>query len=326
MPFDPLVASRFALLAMYAEDMRNAPTVAPGAIVPTLDARIAADGWSAKAYLVAKDAIFPRQAPIQLTSNLLYYGFVAQSTTDPSQWLVAVRGTDGLAEWIIDARFFYALNHPRGAGLQVEAGFWAIYESMALVDLAGATIDVDAAKAIAGLVGAGFVTVVGHSLGSALATYLSYDASVRLPGQVGAYLFASPRTGDSAWATAYDAVLQDRYRVVNYILDLVPRLPARPQYVDLPRVERLRPSTADAGIKVEVRSNHHVLCYCAMLSFATFQAASLDADQVEKACVLGNSATVPTQAKLLEAAVDGAERAGLSISGLFKAMLDFNIA
>jgi hypothetical protein len=48
-------------------------------------------------------------------------------------------------------------------------------------------------------IGAGAVTVIGHSLGSALATYLTYDLAKALKEKVSACLFASPRSGNKTW-------------------------------------------------------------------------------------------------------------------------------
>jgi hypothetical protein len=45
---------------------------------------------------------------------------------------------------------------------------------MTLVDLAGKAIGLRATDGIAQVVGEGTVTVCGHSLGSAIATYLSF--------------------------------------------------------------------------------------------------------------------------------------------------------
>ncbi len=83
----------------------------------------------------------------------------------------------------------------------VEHGFWGIYASMQMTAVDGTLINPDAAAGIAALVGAGSVTVTGHSLGSALASYLSFDLASRLGDRIGAYLFASPRTGNKDWVT-----------------------------------------------------------------------------------------------------------------------------
>ena len=92
--------------------------------------------------------------------------------------------------------------------------------------------------------------------------------------------------------------------------------------------ETILPTTAEAGVKVEVRSHHHVLCYAAMLSYATFHAhegALRDIDAQERACVLGDGSTVPTQAKALQVAVEAVDRAGLSVAGFLRTIIAFGV-
>jgi triacylglycerol lipase len=72
--------------------------------------------------------------------------------------------------------------------------------------------------------GADTVTVCGHSLGSAIATYLSFDVAKLLGARASACLFASPRTGGQIWTAAYAAQVST-YRLVNYVLDVVPYVP-----------------------------------------------------------------------------------------------------
>ena len=142
--------------------------------------------------------------------------------------------------------------------------------------------------------------------------------------RVAAVLFASPRTGNRAWVDAYHAALGDRYVVINYLLDLVPRLPSRPDYLTLPEALILRPSTAHAAIKVDILSDHHVLCYCAMLSLATAESATLLAvDADVKGCILGDASQVPEAAKLLESALDAVDKAGLSTAEFFRTIISF---
>src|SRR6202034_4599795 len=68
------------------------------------------------------------------------------------------------------------------------------------------------------------VTIVGHSLGAALATYLTLDLTrAGLRARVSACLFASPRTGNQPFVTLFDQTIAD-YRLFNYMLDIVPRV------------------------------------------------------------------------------------------------------
>jgi hypothetical protein len=207
----------FGLLAMYAEDM-----YVDGALLPTAEPRIAAAGWDIVAYLTAQDVLIPdSDAPTQRLgvdpTKRVFYGFLARDKANPASFVAVVRGTEGIIEWLIDAEFLL-IPHPRHAGVQVEQGFWNIYQTMSLADAAtGVTTFQNAAEGIAKTVGAGSVTVTGHSLGSALATYLTDDLAERLGPRASACLFASPRTGDAAW-TALFASTVTNYQLYNYIL------------------------------------------------------------------------------------------------------------
>jgi hypothetical protein len=291
----------FGLLAMYAEDMYSA---APGTLNPPADARIAAAGWNIVGYLTAQDALIPAKGASNRKLGIdqakrVFYGFVAQSTTIPTSYVAAVRGTDGMIEWVIDAEFV-PIPHPRYPGARVEQGFWGIYQTMSLADPAtGVTTFQHAAEGVEKLVGNGTIVVTGHSLGSALATYFTEDLAERLGATVSACLFASPRTGDSVWAGIFDKNVK-QYDLFNYILDLVPHVPAGIGYTTLSKATIIQPSTTQAGVKLDLLCDHHVICYCAMLDFAATNAATLTApDLALKACVLGGASTVPETAKAL---------------------------
>jgi triacylglycerol lipase len=271
-------------------------------LTPTGDPRIIEEGWELAAYIVARDALF-QSAHTVIAGTDVYYGFLARSATNPDNLVAVVRGTNGMLEWIEDAEFA-SLPHPTLPGGAVEQGFWGIYASMRLVDSNGNPIGSSAADGITQSVGTGTLMVVGHSLGSALSTYLVFDLAdpARLGTRVSACLFASPQTGDQFFADAFDKKVSD-YRVFNYALDIVPRVPLGPDYVTLARATVLMPWTSEASIRVDVFCNHHVICYCAMLDYeATMQDPRLlitSDDKVCAACVRGPERAEPTLAKLL---------------------------
>jgi hypothetical protein len=154
----------------------------------------------------------------------VFYGFVAQSQTIPTSYVAVIRGTDGIIEWIIDAEFV-PIPHPRFPNARVEQGFWGINQTMSLADpTSGVTTFQNAAEGVENLVGNGAIVVMGHSLGSALATYFVEDVAERLGPHATACLFASPRTGDSTWAAIFDQNVK-QYSLLNYVLDLVPYVP-----------------------------------------------------------------------------------------------------
>jgi hypothetical protein len=269
---------------MYAEDM-----YVDGRLLPKDEPRIAAAGWDIVAHLTANDVLIPdpnaaRQRLSIDRSQRVFYGYLAKSRANPAVFVVAVRGTDGLVEWLIDAEFLL-VPHPRRAGTQVEQGFFGIYQTMSLTDTAGVITHSSAAAGIAATVGAGTVTITGHSLGSAIATYLTQDVAAQLGARASACLFASPRTGDAAWTALFDATVVAGYQLYNYILDLVTHVPSL-GYATLSKATVLQPSTAQAHIRLDVLCNHHVLCYCAMIDFAETKAApTTEQDASCKLCI-----------------------------------------
>jgi hypothetical protein len=272
MPFTDAEAARLGFLALVAENLfqQGERTPRPGPQIHDL-------GYVPVALLIATDVdplAFKLDAGVETRDigfgETSYYGFLARAADDPTRFVVAVRGTMDPAEWAIDARF-PLISHPDGNGLAVESGFWSIYRTMRTVDLDGASNEAPAAEGLKARIGEGSVVVVGHSLGSALATFLVYDLVRGAKRAVSACLFASPRTGNAAWVSAFAAAVED-YALFNYILDVVPKVPfdVPPliQYSTLPGARVLDPRTAEANIAFDLASHHHVICYSAMLDYA----------------------------------------------------------
>jgi triacylglycerol lipase len=195
-------------------------------------------------YIAAEDS------PLGLSHNgRIFYGFLAQSKVDPKQYVVAIRGTETTAEWIIDAEAVL-INH-------VHAGFFSVYASMmcnGTHPAAGITkaIPPDAT-----------VTVIGHSLGAPLACYLMND----LIGQRDCYglFYAMPKPGDAVFAAAFKAS-EARYSVFNYSEDVVPKLPLNlpgHRFVALPDVTIIPKSPL---IPDGIVSNHQASNYAALLA------------------------------------------------------------
>ena len=290
MPISDASAVDFGFLVAYAEGMYIS-----GQTLPHDEPRISAAGWEVVGHLLARDSILPDplalapgQSPTVQLGQTVFYGYLARSQKDQSVYALAIRGTNGFAEWAIDAEFA-PVPTPSAPGAKVEQGFWGIYDSMTLVGLTGIQIGTKAADGIAQVVGAGAVTICGHSLGSALATYLSFDVAKLLGARANACLFASPRTGDQAWAAAYAATVA-AYRLTNYVLDVVPYVPfdAPPiQYSTLGGATILRPSTAQADIRFDLSCNHNLICYCAMIDYVDTKKRFNAEDAAAWRCIIG---------------------------------------
>jgi triacylglycerol lipase len=309
MPFTNTVAASYGLLAMHAMDMYRVNT---NALTPPEAPGLTAAGWSVAAYIIGRDAIFAK-GPLQVAVRQVCYGFLAKRGAGAAQeWVAVIRGTDGIVEWIEDAEFA-PMTYPAAAGApgapSVEQGFWSIYATMQLIDTSGAAIG-SLASAIATLVARtpGPVTVVGHSLGSALATYLALElARGALGKSVSACLFASPRTGNQDFVTLFDSHVAD-YRLFNYLLDLVPRVPLGLGYQPLPRRTVIQPGTAEANVRVDPGCNHHVICYCAMLDYEGTMTATTPTpagEEGSKACIRGPETGKPSIAKDIVDAIAG---------------------
>jgi hypothetical protein len=192
---------------------------------------------------------------------------------------------------------------------------------MSLADpTSGVTTFQNAAEGVENLVGNGAIVVMGHSLGSALATYFVEDVAERLGPRATACLFASPRTGDSTWAAIFDQNVK-QYSLFNYVLDLVPHVPTGIGYSTLPNATIIQPATAQPGVRLDLLCDHHVICYSCMLDFAQASAAPLTPrDAGGKACVLGNASTVPETAKALAILINdcgiGSEKAAILLKAL----------
>jgi hypothetical protein len=282
-------AAQTAILVFYAEMM-----YVEGSTVPKHDPRIAAAGWDVIAYLIARDSILPEKSRLQM-GDTVFYGYLAQNQKDNTAYLAAVRGTDGQAEWIIDAEFLQ-IDYPKQPGAKVEQGFWGVYDSMTLVDPNGAPVAGKAAEAIANMIGKdGKVTIAGHSLGSSLATYLSLETAQIVGERASAALFASPHTGNGVFVELYDRTLGDRYSLYNYALDIVPYVPfSLPEqdidYEPLPKATIIDPMSSQADVQVGIDCDHHLTSYTAMLDYEIFLAAKKTANEDELAlfaCVLG---------------------------------------
>lgn len=289
---DPQAAQQ-ALLVMYAEDMYDDLADHNKAnLTPPIDPRVSAN-WTVVGFITAVDALADAQA-IGLGTRF-YYGFLACSNADKTKYAAVIRGTANPSEWIEDIEF---VPQPAPAPMtgKVENGFFSIYASMKYTPVGG-TVLMPVVDGIAAAVGANQLTVLGHSLGSALATYLALDLSIsgKLPNPLSACIFASPRAGDATFAGYVDAKVAS-YKVYNYALDIVPKVPLFFDYSALPKATIFQPADAQAVIQHTLGGNHHAICYAAMLDYQAADWTNVPAvDKDCAACIQGpNPPNPPT--------------------------------
>jgi|SRR5271169_2613319 len=141
--------------------------------------------------------------------------------------VAAIRGTEGIKEWVQDAQF---LDEPFtfvAGGGRTEDGFTDMYRSMTVEEGAGAPSVVKFLGTFAWKRVASSLTICGHSLEGAIATLLALDAAANAPAPFNnptVYTYASPRTGNHDFAVKYHETVTTTYRFVDTV-DLVPKLP-----------------------------------------------------------------------------------------------------
>ncbi len=257
-------AAQQALLLMYAEDMYAAlARDQHSCLNPPIDVRVSSE-WNVTGYLTAVDALLDTQSLGGGTRS--YYGFLASSHADPSRYVAVIRGTASVGEWLEDLEFL-PMDAPQNMAGMVESGFYSIYDSLRYTPVGGTALQ-PVVDGLAAAVGAGRMTVLGHSLGSALGTYLTLDLAVsgKLSQPPAACLFASPHPGDYKFASFFDQKVKS-YQVYNYARDLVPKVPPMFGYSPLLQATEFKPAEAGAIIKNSLIGNHHAICYAAMLDY-----------------------------------------------------------
>jgi len=112
------------------------------------------------------------------------------------------------------------------------------------------------------------IIVVGHSLGSSLATLVAFDSiESGYAKSVQLLTYASPYTGDKTFVKAFESRILDSVRVVNKH-DVVPKVPP-PLFGYRHIWNKLEVNSYDnAGIKKSIACYHSLLTYLHMLDEA----------------------------------------------------------
>lgn len=280
---DRMTAAPYALLVMYAWDMCD---INPRQIPPQIDPRIKETGWDVVGFISGSDDIWVSGLRLRSTMigasddqrSQVCYGYVAQRTVEgQDQCVVAIRGTDGAQEWGDDLDFLM-MSHPNPKAGLVDQGFWDIYRTMQFHGADGAS-PVPLALGISQLTAANPPMVLGHSLGSALATYLTLD--LNLQGcKASACLFASPKTGNKTFVDFFETQVGN-YDLFNYARDVVPTVPKSDilhfsAYYALLQAKTIPAGASSLGIKDNPLCNHHLICYTALLDPLAYKQAMAD--------------------------------------------------
>ena len=184
--------------------------------------------------------------------------------------VIAIRGTEGILEWVQDARFLpVPCPFLTGAG-QTEDGFTSMYSSFAVNSTPGSASLTKSLKGLPWAQPPRSLTICGHSLGGALATLLALDVAANTAfSDPAVYTYASPRTGDTSFVSTYGHVVQRTSRIANR-LDLVPQLPPTPLYDHVASLFELNPVVWSVPPKVLVKPDiaceHHLSTYLFLLT------------------------------------------------------------
>ena len=205
------------------------------------------------------------------SQDIVSIGLVCQA--DSGDVVIAIRGTEGIMEWIHDAEFGWVkCPFLAGAG-HTEDGFTAMYLSLRTGADANSARLIDALPTLAWPKPATSLTICGHSLGGSIVTLLALDVAANTSfTDPTVYTYASPRTGDSSFADTYDQVVKNTFRIANRV-DLVPKLPLPPFYVHVMAADpfelnpiQLLPFPPKVLVKLDIACQHVLDTYLYLLS------------------------------------------------------------
>lgn len=243
--YDPLIAAFYGSFVNAAYTMYDNHTDNPTPPPVQLPGK-----YNFVAWVQMRDFIFNY-------GNWTFYGLLAHNPSVANDYLLAIRGTSDLTEWWDDLTSM--VPWPMSGFGDVGYGFYNIYKTLRVISPlkgqalteaapAGQGESLEAAGSFADQVAEAVrrhaaetqpataqaaaapksVTVVAHSLGSALATlYVAHNSQIKKVTTPLLCTLASPRVGDYTFASTFDALGIPSWRIVNE-LDVVPKLPVFP--------------------------------------------------------------------------------------------------
>ncbi|CBJ82621.1 hypothetical protein XBJ2_1820005 [Xenorhabdus bovienii str. Jollieti] len=285
-------AAKLASLIMYAYDMNekyyNNPT-------PPADPRIKEDGWNLIAYISGDDTSFSVEKKMLFTlPQSICYGYIAEKKNAPGEYVIIFRGTDdtNLLEDLHNIIAIFTSPWSSAPERKVSRGFYSVYDSLKLIAFNSECdySQLKLANAITQIIGInGQFTILAHSLGAAIASYLMCDIAFLAPNH-SACLFACPRPGNNEFVEYVDNNFS-HYEVFNYAKDIVPNLPPDLpvlnisqqwdyEYKSLPNITLLNPPEA-LNIADSIGCNHYLTSYIAILDPDEFTRVTTDNDAVQ---------------------------------------------
>ena len=276
---EPFDAEMAILCGQFIEAAYTMYTADPNNLMPAQPWNFPA-GYELTAWVQMQDFIIGSTGP-------KFYGFVAQSLADATQFVLAIRGTSNGVEWWDDANALLKVPFKdSGCGL-VGSGFARIYDTLEIVERPAEAVAVTPVpktlKAVGGfsrqvsalvtqkavtarepgLAPSASVTATGHSLGAALATLYTMDnaRNDRVSNPL-LCTFGSPRVGDSTFVASFNNLGLTSWRIAN-VPDIVPYLP--PAFLDFAHIDVLQSFSSIGKVRSSPYCWHSLATYLSLI-------------------------------------------------------------
>ncbi len=252
----------------YAELVAQAYRIPPGNLTNSAGIRLTAGGRGYTVITTIYASDLATDLNPQRGLDLVSMGLVCQAD-ETGEVAIALRGTEGMPEWIHDAEYFLVPCPFLAEAGWTEDGFTDIYVTLRTTVAQGSPTLVEALDRLDFPRPTTSLTICGHSLGGALATLLALDVAAHTRfADPTVYTYASPRTGNPTFASTYKRLVKNTYRIANRI-DLVPNLPVPPVFehveanYELSSVQFLPPRLL---VKLELVCGHSLNSYLYLMS------------------------------------------------------------
>ncbi|UUC43914.1 lipase family protein [Flavobacterium cerinum] len=154
--------------------------------------------------------------------NEKVWSYVYQSNSDPSDLIIAIRGTENIMDWIKDLEVsqvpFISFSGSEKE-VKIEQGFYSVYKGLR-----------EALFHIIQQWNPSRLRITGHSMGGSIALLLTYDITLTTPGLTPIlFTYGMPRSGDLNFTNEIKRIHDTNAARLTFIInskDIVPELPS----------------------------------------------------------------------------------------------------
>jgi hypothetical protein len=203
--------------------------------------------------------------------NEIFFGFFAHNANDPSDAVLAIRGTEPGEEWTDIISQLMKPFKVSGKG-NIGVGWESLYETFCVTDgrtmkaLKG-TFSEQADELLREHAARPSVQVTGHSLGAALATLYAAENSFTHHQHTpirSLYTFGSPMVGDDIFADAFDEAGLESWRISN-VQDWAPKLPLVLPFAPYHHIRKVRSYDSFGKVKQTFKCVHDLATYLSLI-------------------------------------------------------------